>query len=281
MDIRNARTFLEVVKTGSFMNAAANLHLTQTAVSARIRTLEQALDRPLFVRNKSGARLTPAGAQFLRYATTLVQMWERARYQVSLPPGRQTVVSVGGEMSLWDPLLVRWLAWMRAECPDVAIRTTVDSGDRLVEQVQDGLIDVALVYSPRQRPGLVTELLAEEKLVLVTTRSGAEELSFDDYIFVDWGPDFSASHDAAFADKVSPALVINYGPLALEHMLAHGGSGYFRFEAVRRHIEEGRLHLAAEKPKFAYSAHAVYLSEAESPVIERVKMGLRLSAAAR
>ena len=75
MDIAAARTFLEIVKTGSFVRAAANLNITQTAVSARIRVLEEQLDRQLFVRNKAGAKLTPAGDQFLRYATTLVQKW--------------------------------------------------------------------------------------------------------------------------------------------------------------------------------------------------------------
>lgn len=280
MDIKGARTFLEVVKTGSFMNAAANLNLTQTAVSARIKVLEDQLERSLFVRNKAGARLTPAGEQFLRFATTLVQVWERARYQVSLPPGRQTVVSVGGELSLWNPMLSRWLSWMRSECPDVAVRATVDISDRLVEQVQEGLLDMAVVYAPRPRPGMVTELLAEEKLVLVTTQPANGELSLDDYIFVDWGAEFAASHNAAFSDKLSPALVIDYGPLAMDYMLANGGSGYFRFEAVRDHIEKGRLHLVPEKPKFSYSVYAVYLAEADSEVVERVKMGLRLSAAA-
>src|SRR6218665_193358 len=101
MDIAGARTFLEIVKTGSFIGAAANLHLTQTAVSARIRVLERELDRPLFIRNKAGARLTPAGEQFMRYATTLVQVWERARHQVALPTGRERSVTIGGEHSLW------------------------------------------------------------------------------------------------------------------------------------------------------------------------------------
>ena len=78
MDIIVARTFLEIVKTGSFVRAAANLNITQTAVSARIRVLEEQLDRQLFIRNKAGARLTQAGDQFLRYATSLVQLWERA-----------------------------------------------------------------------------------------------------------------------------------------------------------------------------------------------------------
>ena len=85
MDIAVARTFLEVVKTGSFVGAAASLNLTQTAVSARIRVLEDQLDRPVFIRNKAGAKLTPAGEQFLRFATTLVQVWDRSRRRSRLP----------------------------------------------------------------------------------------------------------------------------------------------------------------------------------------------------
>ncbi|MEF9605994.1 LysR family transcriptional regulator, partial [Paracoccus sp. PXZ] len=61
MDINQARTFLEVVHSGSFVAAADRLNVTQTAVSARIRTLEESLGRRLFIRNKAGARLTPAG----------------------------------------------------------------------------------------------------------------------------------------------------------------------------------------------------------------------------
>ncbi len=71
MDINLARTFLEIVETGSFLRAAERLHVTQTAVSARVRTLEELLGRKLFVRNKSGATLTPAGVRFRRSASTL------------------------------------------------------------------------------------------------------------------------------------------------------------------------------------------------------------------
>src|SRR3954470_19721886 len=86
MDISLARTFLEVLASGSFGAAAERLHLTQTAVSARIKALEDQLGRRLFVRNKAGARLTPAGERFVHHAMTLIQVWERARYQVALPP---------------------------------------------------------------------------------------------------------------------------------------------------------------------------------------------------
>ena len=89
MDIELARTFLEIVSTGSFIKAADRLHVAQTTVSARVRLLEQQLGRPLFVRNKGGATLTPAGEQFLRFAPTFVQLWQRARQQVDAPLDRK------------------------------------------------------------------------------------------------------------------------------------------------------------------------------------------------
>src|SRR3546814_15686487 len=149
MDIGVARTFLEVVKTGSFVNAAANLNLPPTAVSARIRGLEDQLDCPVFVRNKAGARLTPAGEQFFRFATTLVQVWERARRSVALPPGRETVVTIGVELGLWSPLLRHWLLWMRRECPAIAVSAQIAAAARRMEPVQDGSLDVAVLSTEK------------------------------------------------------------------------------------------------------------------------------------
>src|SRR5690242_6085225 len=141
MDIELARTFLEVVSTGSFIRASARLNVAQTTVSARIRLLEQQLGRPLFVRNKTGASLTPAGEQFLRHAPALVQIWERARQEVAVPAGRRAVLAVGAELSLWDPLLLRWLLWMRRAAPDVALRAQVGLAEDLMDRVADGILD--------------------------------------------------------------------------------------------------------------------------------------------
>jgi DNA-binding transcriptional LysR family regulator len=281
MDIAAARTFLEIVKTGSFVRAAANLNVTQTAVSARIRVLEEQLDRQLFIRNKSGAKLTPAGDQFLRYATTLVQVWERARHDVAMPVGRGNVVTVGGEHSLWNPLLLDWLVWMRGRCPEVAIRAQIDVPERLIDQVQEGVVDLAVLYAPPHRNGVVAELLVEEALVAVTTDPAGEELPSDDYVFVDWGPEFQSNHHTAFPDAPSPVVSINHGPLALDYLLAVGGSGYFRMDAARPHLDSGRLHLLPGRPKFSYSVYALYSAKADERVMERVRSGLRAVAGGR
>ncbi|MCW1383795.1 LysR family transcriptional regulator [Novosphingobium sp. KCTC 2891] len=279
MDIGIARTFLEVVKTGTFVNAAANLNLTQTAVSARIRVLEDQLDRPVFIRNKSGAKLTPAGEQFLRFATTLVQVWERARRSVALPPGRESVVTIGAELSLWSPLLRHWLLWMRRECPEFAVNAQIASAESLMEQVQDGSLDVAVLYGAPRRPGVIAELLFEEKLVLVRTPTSDRALGPEDHVRIDWGEDFAASYQAAFPDQPNSVVAISYGPLALDYILATGGTGYFRKGFVRSYLEDGRLALVPDSPEFSYSAYAVHSAKADEGVMARIRTGLRAAAA--
>ncbi|MCC7273706.1 MAG: LysR family transcriptional regulator [Alphaproteobacteria bacterium] len=278
MDIDLARTFLEVVRGGSFVAAADRLHLTQTAVSARIRALEDQLGRRLFVRNKAGARLTPAGERFQPDAIALMQLWERACQRVALPPGRADAVGVGGEPSLWSPLLADLLIWMRRECPEIAFRAEVDTPGRLLRSVRDGSLDLAVLYGPPPQPDLAVELLAEERLVMVTTHATGA-LDPDAYVHVDWGPAFTASQRAAFPDLANPAVSISLGPLALAYLLAVGGTGYFRSKAVAPHLADGRLRRVAQAPEFSHSVHAVYSTRSEAGLVDRVRVGLRACAA--
>jgi LysR family transcriptional regulator, flagellar master operon regulator len=279
MDINLARTFLEVADSGSFIVTAERMHLTQTAVSARIRTLEQQLGRRLFIRNKAGARLTLAGEHFMRHATNLVQIWERARQQAALPPGREDGISIGGELSLWHPLLADWLVWMRRNCPEIALRANVGHPGHLLDQVQDGTLDIALLYNPPQRTGLVTELLLEEKLIMVTS-SDDLHMRPDDYIYVDWGPNFAANHQAAFPELASPPVSMSLGPLALTYLLSVGGAGYFRIGTARPLLDAGLVYRVAGAPEFSHSAYAVYGAQRGNTTMERALHGLRTAGAA-
>ncbi|MFC3703551.1 LysR family transcriptional regulator [Devosia honganensis] len=279
MDIALARTFLEIVETGSFVAAAGRLNITQTAVSARVHAMEEQLGRRLFVRNKSGARLTPAGERFLRHAATLVQVWDRARRQVALPPGRIDIASVGAEISLWHPLLVDWLAWMKKEAPDIALRAEVGTAGPLLEAVRNGALDLAVLYDPPpQDSTAVVELLHEEKLVMVTTDASGRPDNFDDYVQIDWGPSFQSSHQAAFPQLESPGMSVSHGPLALLYLLRVGGTGYFRLSAVAPYLERGQLHRVVSAPAFSYSVHMVYSSRTDRSIIDLMRRGLTMTA---
>lgn len=275
MDINLARTFLEIVETRSFQRAAERLHVTQTSVSARVRTLEELLRRKLFVRNKAGAALTAAGERFLPHATTLVQVWERARHQVAVPTGSRAVLAVGCEISLWDPLLLRWLLWMRAADPQLAIRTEVGYPHDLLDQVAAGVLDIAIAYAPQQRPGLRVELLIEEKLVMVTTAKRPRVPKPADYVYVDWGPEFAAQHGLAFPELSNAAVMAGLGPLGREYLLAAGGTGYFRLDVVRGHLESGHLRRVPDTPEFLYPAYAVYAVGGDPKLIDPALTGLR------
>ena len=279
MDITLAKTFLEIVETGSFAAAASRLNVTQTSVSARIHVLEEQLGRRLFVRNKSGARLTAAGERFLRHATTLVQVWDRARREVGLPQGRRDIASIGAEISLWNPLLVDWLIWMKQEAPDIAIRAEVDVPSRLMDAVHDGALDLAVLYDPPRQafPGLVVELLHEEKLILVSTGSTGKTGFPQDYVSIDWGPGFQASLAAAFPSYTDAAVSISHGPLALLYILNVSGTGYFRVSAARPYLESGQLSRVANAPEFSYSVHMVYSSRLDTGLVDTMRRGLSMS----
>jgi DNA-binding transcriptional LysR family regulator len=278
MDITLARTFLEIAASRSFAQAAERLHVTQTAVSARVRTLEGLLGVQVFQRNKAGASLTPAGEQFHRHALALVQVWERARQQMSVPAGRRALLAVGCEPGLWNPLLVDWLLWMRQGAADVALRTEIGPADDLMARVANGTLDLVIAYAPRHRTGLRIELLIEEKLILVSTAAQARAADPGTYVYVDWGGEFAEQHGLAFPDLARAPLSVNFGPLGLEYLLATGGSGYFRESVVAPHLRAGRLHRIANAPEFLYPAYAVYPDNPGAGVLRPALEGLRAMA---
>jgi len=274
MDIELARTFVEIVSTGSFIKAAERLHVAQTTVSARVRLLEQQLGRPLFVRNKGGATLTPAGEQFLRFAPTFVQLWQRARQQVAVPKGHSAVLTVGSEVSLWQPLLLEWVRKMRRSHPDIALRVHVDVPQDLITHVAAGLVDIAIMYAPQHRPGLEIDFLMEEELVLVTTDLSTYRADDPRYVYVEWGQDFTLHHGVSFPDT-TPSLVANLGPLALNYVLSEGGSGYFRMHAVKPYLKSGELHLVPGAPHFSFPVYALRSANVDAATVGRALATLR------
>jgi DNA-binding transcriptional LysR family regulator len=267
MDIALARTFLEIASAGSLMGAAERLHVTQTAVSARVRSLEEQLGTVLFVRNRAGATLTPAGERFARYALILVQAWEQAQHQMAVPTGKAAVLTVGCEVSLWEPLMLNWLLQMRCSAPELALRTVVGLPEVLLDRVSNGTMDIAIAYAPHQRPGLRIELLIEEKLVMVTTLAEGESIRAEDYVFVDWGSQFAAQHTLAFPDLAGAGVSASLGQLGREYVLSAGGTGYFRLDMVRSQLAAGRVRRVPGAPEFLYPAYAVYPEAADMSIV--------------
>ena len=275
MDTELARTFLAIVAAGNFVSAAERLHVTQSTVSARIKELEAQLGCTLFVRNKAGTNLTPAGRQFQKHAGTLVRTVEHARHDVGVPRGFRAALTIGGRFGLWEQLLLLWLPLMRAAAPDISVRAEIGMEPDLMQGLVEGRLDIGVMYTPQSRPGLKVEMLLEETLVLVSTDPASLAPPGPGYVYIDWGPEFYARHSASFPDFLGPAVTANIGWLGLQHILETGGSGYFPVRLVRPYLASGRLVLLQGAPEFSLPAYVVYASENRPDYLDEALQTIR------
>ena len=280
MDTELARTFLAVVSAGNFISAADRLHVTQSTVSARIHALEEQLGCTLFVRNKGGTTLPPAGRQFQKHASTLVRTVERARHDVGVPRGFRGALTIGGRFGLWEQLLLRWLPDMRESAPDISVRAEIGLEPDLMQGLVEGRLDIGVMYTPQSRPGLKVELLFEETLVLVSTDAGRALAPGSGYVYIDWGPEFYAEHSASFSDFMGPGLTANIGWLGLQHIIANGGSGYFPRRVAQPYLDDGQLKPLRDAPQFKLPAYIVYPSEGRPDFLDHALDGIRRIATA-
>lgn len=279
MDVNLARTFLMVAETGSFIDAARKMNVTQSTVSARIKGLEDLLGRPLFRRSKTGATLTPAGEQFQKHALALVRVWQHAQLEVGLSDQHRDHLAVGATMSLWDGFLLKWIAWLRTQIPDIAVSASAGLAPALIQRLVEGTLDLAVMYRPTQPPGLAIEHLFDEEFVLVTSVPAAQRRSQAGYVFVDWGHDFQQDHAAAYPEYSNPGLNLDLGPMSLDYLMANHGSGYFPQRLVRAMVARGRLRQPKRARKFVYPVYVVYPQARNEEDFEPILKSLRRQAA--
>jgi DNA-binding transcriptional LysR family regulator len=278
MDFDQIRTFLAVAANGSFLEAAGRLYVTQSTVSARIHNLEAHLGATLFVRNRAGASLTPAGRRFLRHAKALMLTAEQARHDVGLPNRFRASLSIGARIALWDGFLPQWVGRMRAAAPDVAITSEIGFEEDLMRRLVEGTLDLGLMYTPQHSPGLQVEHLFDEVLVLVTT-DPAIPWPDPNYVYVDWGPAFYAQHSSSYPDLESPGQRSNIGWLGVQLICSNGGSCFIPLRMARPLIDQGTLYEVPDSPRFAIPTYVVFHGGRDTEVIDQALTSLRAMAA--
>ena len=274
MDITLIRTFLEVAASGSFVQSADKLFVTQSAVSLRVRRLEDQLGHALFTRSKAGAELTTEGRAFEGYALSLVRLWEEARQQIGVPEGFDRSFSVGGQESLWPRLGFRWLDAIQAAMPSLAVRAEMGPSERLTRFLIEGVVQAALMHMPQLRPGLHAEPLMEEELVLVAGWTGAtvQDVAAR-YVMVDWGPEFVWAHAVGMPSLVS-GRTLALGSMAAPYVAHRGLAAYMPARSAMPYLDDGRLHLVANAPVFPYPAWVVWHEDLDPDIREIATLAL-------
>jgi LysR family glycine cleavage system transcriptional activator len=158
LSLNNLRAFEAVARRLNFSEVADELHVTQSAISRQIKTLEDELGAPLFVRGTRHVQVTPDGQVLLRVVQPWLAQLDAAVRQVRNSRGRRrvSVTTFASFASLW--LLPRMEAFQKAH-PDIDLR--VSALDR-VEELDDAELDMALRYcSPAQAPEGAVRLFGE------------------------------------------------------------------------------------------------------------------------
>lgn len=267
MDTVVVKTFLEVVACDSFAGAAERMFVSQSAVSLRIKSLEEQLGQQVFIRSKRGITLTAAGRQFERYAQSFLQVWEEAKQQVAVPENYRDILVIAGEYDLWQRLLLRWLPAMAEAMPAIAFRAEVAHHYRLTRQIIEGTTDIAVMYTPQIRPGVVVDKLFEDQLVLVSTDPATRGID-ETYVYVDWGEEFFAFHSNNFPHKQHPRISFTVGPLALTYLLNNGGSAYLPKRLADPFLDEGKLHEVPHMPSFGFMVHMSWRNSTKQLLIK-------------
>ncbi|MCF8473453.1 MAG: LysR family transcriptional regulator [Emcibacter sp.] len=275
MDITQIRTFIAVVDTGSFIAAADKVCVTQSTVSIRIRNLEDQLGTYLFERSKQGASLTIAGKQFHKHAMALAKIWDQARLDVGIGDEHETILRIGGQVSLWNNFLLRLLPWMRINAPEIALRTEMGYSPDLTQKLSEGSIDIAIMYRPEHRPGFKVKQIFEEEIILVSSLENKDDIFNQDYIYVNWGPEFLSDHALNFPDIKTPRVSLDLGTLGIEYLLHSPASGYFPKRIALPLIKQKKIWAVTWAPKFIYPAYIVYADDIAKELINIILKGIK------
>ncbi|MBY6679305.1 LysR family transcriptional regulator [Rhodococcus sp. BP-332] len=153
MDVHHLRCFDAVARELHFGNAAARLHLTPSPVSRAVKELERELGVDLFVRKHHEIVLTPAGVALApRARAVLADIADMALIAQSTAPDRARVVRVGGSFHLPPTYFDEFLELVQRVAAPRVVDVVSHPSAQLVSSVEQGELDIAMVYLPVDIP---------------------------------------------------------------------------------------------------------------------------------
>ncbi|EDA3938941.1 HTH-type transcriptional regulator HdfR [Salmonella enterica subsp. enterica serovar Heidelberg] len=261
VDTELLKTFLEVSRTRHFGRAAEALYLTQSAVSFRIRQLENQLGVNLFTRHRNNIRLTTAGEKLLPYAETLMNTWQAARKEVA-HTSRHNEFSIGASASLWECMLNAWLGRLyQLQEPQSGLQFEARIAQRqsLVKQLHERQLDLLITTEAPKMDEFSSQLLGHFTLALYCS-SPARKKSELNYLRLEWGPDFQQHETGLIAADEVPVLTTSSAELARQQLSALNGCSWL---PVNWANEKGGLHTVADSATLSRPLYAIWLQNSD------------------
>ncbi|MGO9567969.1 MAG: LysR substrate-binding domain-containing protein [Desulfomonilaceae bacterium] len=163
MNLEHVKSYLAVVRTGSYHKAAKHLGLAQPTVSQHIRKLEKTLGATLIIRDRNGCFMAPRTEAFARQAESLVRIADKARNAL-----RRPTMTVGASTNVGTYLLQPMFKdFYEANRESLTLDLVIDRNDRIADRLESDEIDVAVMEWWDNRAGFVNRPWKKERLVVI------------------------------------------------------------------------------------------------------------------
>jgi DNA-binding transcriptional LysR family regulator len=171
MEIDQIETFLAIVTYGGFHKAAEALHVSQPAISGRVRALEASLGAELFVRGRARPQLSPAGKALRPHAEQLLRTVALARQAIhELQPQTAGALRIAASLSVCTYLMPDVMQEYKSANPKVMVHLRSGNSVQVLKMVLEGEADIGVARS-LNHPEVETMTLRDDPLVLVGHRA--------------------------------------------------------------------------------------------------------------
>lgn len=172
MESLELRIFREVAQESSISKAAENLNYVQSNITAHIKRLEEELGTTLFIRHGKGVTITADGEKLLKYANAILELIDRAVSEFQLESLR---LRVGATQTLAASRLPVWIANYQKAFPHVSCSIITDSQERLVELLENQMMDCIFVEQRYIRPNMKSVFDFQEQLSIIAPHESTAE----------------------------------------------------------------------------------------------------------
>lgn len=267
MEIRELRAFIAVADEGSLSAAARRLHVSQSATSQTVQSLERQLGARLLVRGASGVTLTEAGTILLREARSLIAQHDKALAAVTGEAvASATTLRIGVPLELPADLLPRAVAEMGAAFPRTRVEVRHASSAAQLRELRAGSLDVGLL---RERPAdssYDAVLAVEEALGVLLSAARADELAEPSGVQLH---QLAGLSWVAFARGEAPAWHDQITATLRSHGISPGGEGNSLIAQVKfAAVADGQA-FALSPPAEALPGGIVWRPLVGNPLIRR------------
>lgn len=168
MDIETLKTFLVLAETKNFTRAANQIFVAQSTVTNRIYELEKELGVSLFIRNNRSVALTVEGMYFKTYAEKVIELTDTSLSKLSSLNKFENHLSIGASESIYEGHLAPIILNHQRKHPEDSLKISIGLSTDLIEQLQDGILDVVFTYLPLKKAHFHCSIFRQDTLVLVT-----------------------------------------------------------------------------------------------------------------